>query len=488
MPTLVEKFHGDGDKASFFLKRFSSVQTAMSFFEKFDFGTDASTYLDKFSTIKKGVNFLERFDNNGNNAAIYLKKFNSPYEAIACMGNFPETNKFVEFAREFSNSFDSALHFSSMFNSYQEAYEHLCTMRRKCDKKTDNFCGRSCKWLFDNETKTLLIRGTGRVKNYELSDENSPMTPWFSICDKIENAILDKGITKLGKRVFDSCASLKTIALPESLKTINSWCFFGCSELGSISIPKMVKRIGERVFTACSSLATITVDEENKHFKAADNILFTKDGKTLVRYAPMSPGYLYDIPENVTAIAESAFNFCTRLTSIAIPDSISVLSDFCFYGCSGLEYIVIPRSVIKIANYTFSKCSSLLSITIPDNVETIGNEAFSNCDSLTSIDIRSISTKICGDAFVRCPITHFLIAGKDRISLFNALEKDISCVMEIINVEVPNEPVNATYDNNKKSSSADAGTDVDNNLSKSSEYPINPKNNSNSSSTKADII
>ena len=139
--SFVEKFHGDGDKASFFLKRFSSVQTVMSFLEKFDFGTDASTYLDKFSTIKKGVNFLERFDNNGNNAAIYLKKFNSPYEAIACMGNFPETNKFVEFAREFSNSFDSALHFSNMFNSYQEAYEHLCTMRRKCDEKLIIFAG-----------------------------------------------------------------------------------------------------------------------------------------------------------------------------------------------------------------------------------------------------------------------------------------------------------------------------------------------------------
>ena len=81
-------------------------------------------------------------------------------------------------------------------------------------------------------------------------------------------------------------------------------------------------------------------------------------------------------------IGNSAFSYCSDLTSIMIPDSVTSIGRSAFDGCSNLTKIVIPDSVSSIGDYAFSNCSKLTNITLGENVTYIGNGAFSRCDSV----------------------------------------------------------------------------------------------------------
>lgn len=89
----------------------------------------------------------------------------------------------------------------------------------------------------------------------------------------------------------------------------------------------------------------------------------------------------------VTAISNSAFYDCKKLTEIIIPDSITSIGLKAFYDCVELVEIAIPKGVTSINLQTFSGCTSLTSVTIPDSVTSIDNGAFSYCTSLTNVTI-----------------------------------------------------------------------------------------------------
>ena len=114
----------------------------------------ASSFLSKFQNdATKAKNFIEKFRNDGERADEYLKRFKDVHEIN-------------EFAQTFNSSFDCASNFIKLFDNPKEAFEHLETIKRECDEKTDNSCGDNCKWIFDEKTKTLFIRGSGKIKDY----------------------------------------------------------------------------------------------------------------------------------------------------------------------------------------------------------------------------------------------------------------------------------------------------------------------------------
>ena len=101
----------------------------------------------------------------------------------------------------------------------------------------------------------------------------------------------------------------------------------------------------------------------------------------------------------VTAIGDSAFYWCSRLTSITIPNSVTSIGDWTFAGCNYLTSVTIPNSVTIIGRGAFSYCRGLTSITIPNGVTSIGNSAFNRCKDLTSVTIPNSVTSIGDDAF-----------------------------------------------------------------------------------------
>lgn len=103
---------------------------------------------------------------------------------------------------------------------------------------------------------------------------------------------------------------------------------------------------------------------------------------------------------NGNTASPGVFNFgkAINLESIVLPDSITIIGQSAFEWCISLTSIVIPDSVDLIGGYAFDHCWSLTSVKLSDNLTIIGQRAFCSCD-LRSVVIPASVTRIESMAF-----------------------------------------------------------------------------------------
>lgn len=112
---------------------------------------------------------------------------------------------------------------------------------------------------------------------------------------------------------------------------------------------------------------------------------YNYDG-TILNRLPEEYDGMFEVPEGVTEIADSAFMDCQSLSAISLPSTLP-----------------------KIGNYAFKRCESLQAITIPDSVTEIGQAAFWMCHSLTDVVLSRSLCEIAYEAFCETAIEHLVI-------------------------------------------------------------------------------
>lgn len=149
-----------------------------------------------------------------------------------------------------------------------------------------------------------------------------------------------------------------------------------------------------------TNVTSFSVNSNNKYFKTIDGVLYTKNGKKLVRFPSGRKGS-FVVPDTVTSIAQDAFRNCS-ITNIQIPDSVSSIGNSAFYQCRKLEKINIPSKVTALRKNMFYRCRSLKTVTLPSKLEVLGNSVFEGCRSLETVNLPSSLRKIGLSLFSGC--------------------------------------------------------------------------------------
>ncbi len=191
-------------------------------------------------------------------------------------------------------------------------------------------------------------------------------------------------------------------------------------DITSIEFGKNVDFFSPNIFKNCVNLQNMYVSDDNEYFNSIDGILFSEDGKTIVRYPNGRTDKSYTIPENVIAIGEYSFEYSEHLENVAIHDNVVEIGSNAFLRCSNLTTIKIPNGVKILHAYTFYGCTNLESIVIGNGVEEISSNVFSYCSSLDNISFGTGLKRLSSVAFANCTgITHIeLPYGLEEIGVY----------------------------------------------------------------------
>lgn len=213
-------------------------------------------------------------------------------------------------------------------------------------------CGENLKW---NLTDGILtISGVGEMTDW-ISDST---VPWYSYREQIVEAVVENGVTGIGRYAFAGCGNLMIINLPDSITGIGEYAFSNCSGLMEIEIPSNITCIKSHTFAGCSSLKNIGFNDR------------------------------------IESVREYAFADCAGLKEVKLTNRVMDIGAYAFAGCSSLTYITIPDSVISIDNTSFSNHREDLAVYGYENTTA---ETYAKNNNITFIKLSVEIAGICGE-------------------------------------------------------------------------------------------
>ena len=249
---------------------------------------------------------------------------------------------------------------------------------------------------------------------------------------RIDVYVVPDGVETIEPGAFASCRWIKSIDVSEGATSIGNYAF---GSVETVNLPESLNNLGEKAFQPCYSLTSINVPEDNPSFRSIDGVLFSKDGRRLIRYPAGKKEERYEVPDGVATIDDLAFSDDYRLKTIVLSKDVEKIGPDKFTRCHALttfevdgnnpfyravsgvlftkdrsvlvrsprsapvEDYVVPGDVVKIERQAFDGCSGLTSIALSDGVEEIGEKAFANCFNLKTIEIPASVVNIAWDAF-----------------------------------------------------------------------------------------
>lgn len=101
-------------------------------------------------------------------------------------------------------------------------------------------------------------------------------------------------------------------------------------------------------------IQNIEVTESNPYYKSIDGVVYSKDGKRLLKCSPKRRCYTFKIPEGVEEIDVHAFDWNNYIFKIQLPETLKNLKTGTFAKCEKLSTIYIPSTMEYIEDGCFA--------------------------------------------------------------------------------------------------------------------------------------
>lgn len=216
-------------------------------------------------------------------------------------------------------------------------------------------CGSNLKYTYDERTRILTISGSGRMKDY-----NSSNQPWHDF--GITEIVIEEGCTYIGTHAFHKLKYVVSdLDLPNSLQEIGDYAF--CDLLISdLMVPTGLVRIGNYAFSDCKYLKKV-------NFASCD--VLEEIGDFAFGFCPINQNY-FTVPQNVKMIGSFCF-FSSSFSNLTLNDKLESVGDQAF-GKVTSSKLVIPNSVKSLGSLAFN--GSFSEIRIGTGLGTIGGIPF----------------------------------------------------------------------------------------------------------------
>lgn len=232
----------------------------------------------------------------------------------------------------------------------------------------------------------------------------------FLTAEAGEDGVSRSNLESIGNLAFAGTA-ISEMIFPESNSniTLGNYLFSTCNKLTTIHLSTSIVDIGS-AFTQCMSIKTISVAAGNQNYKGHETqpLLLNVEGSTIVlAYGPVTEeggSGEYRLPDNLTAIGESAFAGQNGIKKLYIPASVTSIGANAFEFCRSLEEVVFADGSLltEIGAEAFANCYSLKNIMLPEGLTDLGKSAFSNSVSLTEAVLPSSLIHVGSSAFQYC--------------------------------------------------------------------------------------
>lgn len=101
-------------------------------------------------------------------------------------------------------------------------------------------------------------------------------------------------------------------------------------------------------------IQNIEVAESNPYYKSIDGVVYSKNGKRLLKCSPKRRCYTFKIPEGVEEIDVHAFDWNNYIFKIQLPETLKNLKAGTFAKCEKLSTIYIPSKMEYIEDGCFA--------------------------------------------------------------------------------------------------------------------------------------
>lgn len=183
-----------------------------------------------------------------------------------------------------------------------------------------------------------------------------------------------------GYSAFYNQPKLAKVTFSSTVTEIPAYLFYKNTAMTLTDLPK-VKIIGESAFEGCSKLTTLNFGQD----------LETVGGR--------------------------AFCNCTNVTKLTFPDAITTIGDKAFEGCSSVTEVTVGSKLQSIGASAFQKCGSFTAIILPDNFAYMGASVFEDCKKLTVAKLGNSLRAVPEKAFKNCIVLSEMTVPASSVSI-----------------------------------------------------------------------